>query len=149
MRCTTVFSILLLAAASSPASAAMFKWTDANGNVQYGEHPPAGAEAEHIKAAPAPTPASKPETPSLQERLDALDKRRAAEAEQKAEAEKKKQNAENRRINCENARRNLVELNKGGARLTRMPDGNYERLDQGKQEELVRKNQQAVEEFCD
>ena len=82
--------------------AAMFKWTDENGNVQYGEHPPAGTDAKHIKAAPAPDSASKPDTPSLQERVDALDKRLATEAEQKAEAEQKKQDAENRRINCEN-----------------------------------------------
>ena len=149
MRHITVFSILLLTAAANPAAAAMFKWTDADGNVQYGEHPPAGANAEHIRSAPAPTPSSVPDTPSLQERVEALDKRRAEEAEQQAEAEQKKRNAENRKINCENARRNLVELNKGGARLTRMPDGSYQRLDYEKQQELVRKNEKAVEEYCD
>ncbi len=149
MRHITVFSILLLIAATNPAAAAMFKWTDADGNVQYGEHPPAGTDAEHIRAAPAPTPASVPDTPSLQERVEALDKRHAEEAEQKAEAEKKQRNAENRKINCENARRNLVELNKGGSRMTRMPDGSYQRLDAKQQEELVMKNKKAVEEYCD
>jgi hypothetical protein len=147
MRHTTVFSTLLLIAVMSPASAAMFKWTDANGNVQYGEHPPAGTGAEHIKAAPAP--ASTPATPTLQQQVDALDKRLATEAEQNTETEQKEQNAENRKINCENAKHNLRELGMGGSRLTRMPDGSYERLGKEGREAQISKNQKAVEAFCD
>ena len=146
MRHTTVFSILLLVA-MSPANAAMFKWTDANGNVQYGEHPPAGAGAEHIKV--APEPASTPAAPSLQQQVDALDKRLATEAEQKAETEQKKQDAENRKINCTNAKNNLEQLRMGGHRLTRMPDGSYERLEEKQQQDLISKNEKAVKEFCD
>ena len=146
MRHTTVFSILLLVA-MSPANAAMFKWTDANGNVQYGEHPPAGAGAEHIKA--APEPASTPAAPSLQQQVDALDKRLATEAEQKAETEQKKQDAENRKINCTNAKNNLEQLNMGGHRLTRMPDGSYERLEEKQKQALISKNEKAIKEFCD
>ena len=146
MRHTTVFSILLLVA-MSPANAAMFKWTDANGNVQYGEHPPAGAGAEHIKA--APEPASTPAAPSLQQQVDALDKRLATEAEQKAETEQKKQDAENRKINCTNAKNNLEQLRMGGHRLTRMPDGSYERLEEKQQQALISKNEKAIKEFCD
>jgi len=146
MRHTTVFSILLLVAAS-PANAAMFKWTDANGNVQYGEHPPAGAGAEHIKAAPEPT--STPAASSLQQQVDALDKRLATEAEQEAETEQKKQDAENRKINCTNAKNNLEQLNMGGHRLTRMPDGSYERLEEKQKQALISKNEKAIKEFCD
>ena len=146
MRHTTVFSILLLVA-MSPANAAMFKWTDANGNVQYGEHPPAGAGAEHIKA--TPEPASTPAAPSLQQQVDALDKRLATEAEKKAETEQKKLDAENRKINCTNAKNNLEQLRMGGHRLTRMPDGSYERLEEKQQQALISKNEKAVKEFCD
>jgi len=146
MRHTTVFSILLLVAAS-PANAAMFKWTDANGNVQYGEHPPAGAGAEHIKA--APEPASTPAASSLQQQVDALDKRLATEAEQEAETEQKKQDAENRKINCTNAKNNLEQLHMGGHRLTRMPDGSYERLEEKQKQALISKNEKAIKEFCD
>jgi len=146
MRHTTVFSILLLVAAS-PANAAMFKWTDANGNVQYGEHPPADAGAEHIKA--AAEPASTPAAPSLQQQVDALDKRLATEAEQQAESEQKKQDAENRKINCTNAKNNLEQLHMGGHRLTRMPDGSYERLEEKQKQALISKNEKAIKEFCD
>ena len=150
MRHTSIFSILLLLSMSpimSPASAAMFKWTDANGNVQYGQHPPADANAEYIKAAPEPTAA--PANPSLQQQVEALDKRLAEEAKQKSEAEQKEQNTENRKINCENARNNLEQLHMGGHRLTRMPDGSYERLEEKQKQSLISKNKQAIKDYCD
>jgi len=147
MRHTTVFSILLLLSVN-PASAAMFKWTDANGNVQYGEHPPAGTSAEHIKATPEPGN-SAPAASSLQQQVDALDKRLAEEAELKAESEQKEQDVENRKINCTNAKNNLEQLQLGGHRLTRMPDGNYERLEEKEKQALISKNEKAIKEFCD
>lgn len=147
MRHTTVFSIFLLLA-MNPASAAMFKWTDANGNVQYGQHPPAGANAEYLKAAPEPK-AGAQATPSLQEQVEALDKRLAQEAEQKAKEAQKEQDAENRKINCQNAKNNLEQLNLGGHRLTQLPDGSYERLDEKQKQAEIKKNQQAVKDFCD
>jgi len=147
MRHTTVFSILLLLS-MNPASAAMFKWTDANGNVQYGEHPPAGASAEHIKATPEPRNEA-PATPSLQQQVDALDKRLAEEAEQKAAVEQKKQDAENRKINCANAKSNIEQLRQGGHRLTRMPDGSYERMDEKQKQAEIAKNKQAIKDFFD
>jgi hypothetical protein len=147
MRHTTVFSIFLLLAMNQ-AGAAMFKWTDANGNVQYGQHPPAGVDAEYLKADQQPK-AGTPATPSLQEQVEALDKRLAQEAEQKAKEAQKEQDAENRKINCTNARKNLEQLNMGGHRLTRMPDGSYERLDEKQKQAEITKNQQAVKDFCD
>ena len=151
MRHTSIFSILLLLTMGpfvSQASAAMFKWTDANGNVQYGQHPPSGANAEHIQAAPEPT-AAPAASPSLQQQVEALDKRMAEEAKQKAEAEQKEQNAENRKINCANARNNLEQLHMGGHRLTRMPDGSYDRLEEKQKQSLIDKNKQAIKDYCD
>ena len=37
----------------------------------------------------------------------------------------------------------------GGHRLTRMPDGSYERLEEKQQQALISKNEKAVHEFCD
>ncbi len=146
MRQASVFiAIFLLFTAS--ANAAMFKWTDANGNVQYGQHPPADANAENIQATPEPK--SAPASPSLQQQVEAMDKRLAEESKQKAEAEQKQQNAKNRKINCENARKNIERLNYGGNRLAEMPDGSYERLDEKKKQAAIAKNKKAIKEFCD
>jgi len=125
----------------------MFKWTDANGKVQYGQHPPAGVSAEHIQSARQPS--GNPATLTPQQRVEALDKRLATEAEQKAEAEKQQQNAENRKINCANARKNLEQLSYGGNRLVHMPDGSYQRMDEKQKQAEIKKNQDAVKEFCD
>ncbi len=146
MRHSTVFSILLLLV-TGPANAAMFKWTDENGNVQYGQHPPADSGAEYIKA--APQPAATPAASSLQQQVEALDKRQAEEAKEQAESEQKEQNAENRKINCTNAKSNLEQLNMGGHRLTRMPDGSYARLDEKQKQAEIAKNKKAIEDFCD
>ena len=73
----------------------------------------------------------------------------AEEAQQKTEAEEKKQNAENRKINCENARKNLEQLNYGGHRLTQLPDGSYQRMDEKQKQAQVEKNKKAISEYCD
>jgi hypothetical protein len=146
MRLATIFPLLTLLAAA-PVEAAMFKWTDADGNIQYGQHPPAGAKAEQIRAAPAPKSAPVAKPP--QQQVEELDKRLDAQQQQKAEAEEKKQAMENRKINCANARKNLEQLSYGGHRLMHMPDGSYQRLDEEQKQALVKKNQDAVKEFCD
>ena len=146
MRLLNVFPLLLLLAAT-PAGAAVFKWTDANGNVQYGQFPPAGSNAERLKGAPAP--ASAPAGKSLQQRVEEMEKHRDSEKQSKAEAAQKQQEAANRKTNCENARQNIERLNYGGNRLVHMPDGSYQRLDEKQKQEQLEKNRKAVEEFCD
>jgi hypothetical protein len=146
MRLPKTFALLLIFATAS-VHAAMYRWTDASGNVQYGEYPPPGSQAERIKAGPAPK--SAPAGKSPQERVEELEKRQAGEKARKTEAAQKQQEADNRKINCANARRNLERLNYGGNRLTHMPDGSYQRLDEKQKQEQVEKNQQAIKEFCD
>lgn len=146
MRLLNVFPLLLLLAAT-PAGAAMFKWTDASGNVQYGQFPPAGSNAERLKGAPAP--ASAPAGKSLQQRVEEMEKRQDSEKQSKAEAAQKQQEAANRKTNCENARQNIERLNYGGNRLVHMPDGSYQRLDEKQKQAQLEKNREAVKEFCD
>ncbi|VAW77802.1 hypothetical protein MNBD_GAMMA13-1544 [hydrothermal vent metagenome] len=146
MHQASIFSALLLLVATA-ANAAMFKWTDANGHVQYGQHPPAGVDAKNIQAGSKPK--STPASPSLQQQVEALDKRLAGKAKQEAEAKQKQQNAKNRKINCENARKNIERMNYGGNRLAQMPDGSYQRLDEKQKQAQINKNKKAIKEFCD
>lgn len=147
MRALTVFSLALLALSTS-AGAAMFKWKDADGNVQYGQYPPAGSNAEPVKVKPAPR--SAPATPATtpQERLEALEKNKQEARDKQAEAEREKTNTEIRKRNCENARRNLATLERGGNRRTLMPDGSYGRLDDAARQARLEENRKAAEEFC-
>jgi hypothetical protein len=146
MRMLNSFALALMLATGS-AGATLYKWTDANGNVQYGEFPPAGSKAERLKAAPAP--ASTTPGKSLQQQVEEMEKRQETEKQHKTEAAQKQQDAANRKINCENARSNIQRLNYGGNRLVHMPDGSYQRLDEKQKQEQIEKNQQAIKEFCD
>jgi Domain of unknown function (DUF4124) len=146
MRAADIFLLLLLLA-SAPAGADMFKWTDAGGNIQYGQHPPPGVPAERLKSAPAPQSAPAPK--SLQQQVDDMNRRTEEQNQRKAEAEKQKQAAANRKMNCEIANRNIEQLNSGGNRLIKMPDGSYQRLDEKTRQAQIEKNQKAIKEFCD
>jgi len=143
----TITMTLLMALLALPASAAMFKWNDANGETQYGQFPPAGAHATRIKA--EADPKSVPARKSLEEQVKELDKQLEQQEAAKQGAAAKEQNAEIRKQNCENARKNLTGLDLGGNRLAHMPDGSYQRLPEKKKQEMIKQNQAAVEEFCD
>jgi hypothetical protein len=147
MRPANIFPLLLLVLAAGTAHADMFKWTDADGNTQYGQHPPAGVQAERLKSAPAPKTA--PASKSLQQRVEEMNKRTEESNRRKAEAGQQKQQAANRKINCENARQNIEKLNYGGNRLMKMPDGSYQRLDEKTKQAQLEKNRKAIKEFCD
>jgi hypothetical protein len=146
MRPDKIFFLILLLAAG-PVGAEIFRWTDADGNVQYGQHPPAGADATHIRAKPAPksAPAAKP----LQQQMDELDARLEAKRQHEAEAASKQQDDERRQLNCSNARNNVEQLSYGGNRMVRMPDGSHARLDEPRRLAELEKYRKAVEEYCD
>jgi len=143
----TITITLLMALLALPASAAMYKWNDANGETRYGQFPPAGVNATRIKADadPKSAPARKP----LEEQVKELDKQMEQQKAAKEEAAAKTQNAAIRKQNCENARSNVDQLHYGGHRLAEMPDGSYERLTEEQKQEMIKKNQEAIKEFCD
>lgn len=146
MRPAKIFPLLFLLATGS-AAADMYKWTDANGITQYGQHPPAGVQAERLR--PAPAPATAPAAKSLQQQVDDMNREIEASDKRKAEAAQKKQRAEIRKTNCANARRNIEFLGYGGNRRIKMPDGSYQTLDEKTRNEQLEKNRKAVKEFCD
>ncbi len=143
----TITMTLLMAVLAFPASADMYKWKDANGKTQYGQFPPAGVEVTDIKSERAPKSAAarKP----LQEQVKEMDKQLEQQETAKTEAAAKKQNAAIRKQNCANARNNITQLGYGGHRLARTADGSYQRLSEEQKQKKIKKNQDAIKEFCD
>lgn len=139
---------IILALATTPVSAAMFKWTDANGNVQYGEFPPAGVQAERIKGSPQPR--SQPrDTSSPQQRLKEMERQQRQQDAQTDQAEADRQREEARQENCRIAKKNLATLQAGGNRRIRLPDGTVTYLDDEQRRQRIEENQKRVKEFCD
>jgi len=53
-RASLCVALCALAFAALPAAAALYKWTDENGRIVYGDTPPAGVKAEKVTAAVPP-----------------------------------------------------------------------------------------------
>src|SRR5262249_9316137 len=88
MRFRTALCTVLCAAACAalPAVAALYKWTDENGRVVYGDTPPPGAKAERISVA-AP-PADPNAVRDMASKDAELKKRAQARADEETKAEK-------------------------------------------------------------
>ncbi len=146
MRAASLLPCLLLCAANA-AGAEMYKWTDAQGRTEYGQHPPSGVQAERLRRAPGPaTPAARA-TPG--EQLEALKQRQDEEHKQAAEARQDQQQAAQRKRQCENARKNIALLGKGGHHRVKMPDGSYQVMDDAFLQRELEKNRKAEKTFCD
>jgi hypothetical protein len=146
MRTANLFPLLLLLLTAA-AGADVFKWTDADGRVRYGQHPPAGVQAERLKSAPAPAAPTQRKSP--QQQLQDMQRQQETRQQQQAEAAAQQQRAANRKANCASARSNIEQLNYGGNRMMKMPDGSYQRLDENTRQAQLKKNREAVEKFCD
>ncbi len=147
MNIRSLLGTLLLLAASQ-AQAAMYKWTDAQGQVQFGQFPPPGVAAEPVK--PPPPPASRPPTerPDVQERLRALEERKQQERERETEAREKREQAALVEQNCRNARASIRLLETGGNRLYRMPDGSVTRMDDQERQRRMNESKKYLAEHC-
>jgi uncharacterized protein DUF4124 len=105
--------VCALALAALPAAAALYKWTDENGRVVYGDTPPAGVKAERINAA---VPPADPNAIRDMAAKDAqINKRQQARAEDEAKAEKAQADAKAKLERCAQIRGNIQTLRSGAA----------------------------------
>lgn len=116
----------LLALTATAASAALYKWTDANGRVVYSDQPPSGNVKYEVIGGAAP-----PANPNAVRDMAAQDaefrKRQADKAEEAAKSEKARAEAARRTELCTQARARvrllqdesqpLVQLNEKGERV--------------------------------
>lgn len=106
---STAVALAALCVLTLPAQAEVYKWTDADGVVRYGQLPPPGVQAQAIRganaeASPSEAPATaEPKTPVQDEaQLERIRTEQAArETKRKAEAE----------TYCNDARARLQTLN--------------------------------------
>ncbi len=148
MRSGTLLA-LVLALTATAAQAAMYKWTDAQGNTQYGQFPPAGVEAERISAAGTTHKVQPQDTRSPQQRAQELEEQRKKQHEQATEAAAAQEQAELRQQACAIARKNLAVLQEGGHHRVRLPDGTVTYLSDEQKKERIAKANQQVKNNCD
>jgi len=145
-------ALLALVCIAAPAQAQLYKWTDANGRVQYSDRKPAdGKEAKPVRntvSSVGSQSGGASGSKSLAEQNKEFDKRRQelAEGQQKQQqtAAEQKRNAEN----CEAARRNLAAL-QSGQRIARYDlKGEKSYMDDSQRAAETERSRQQVEQSC-
>jgi hypothetical protein len=101
-------AVCALAFAALPAAAALYKWTDENGRVVYGDTPPAGVKAERVNAAVAPADPSA--VRDMASKDAQINKRQQARAEDEAKADKAQADAKAKSERCAQIRGNIQTL---------------------------------------
>lgn len=145
--------ILLLALLAAPAGAEIYKWTDAQGEIHYGDQPPSSttpkpfhlqtSEAAEVRAAEARRQAA---DQAARKRLEQGKAREAASKQLAANEEEARRKAEN----CQRARANLEMLQRANLRLTTVDSQGQTRvLDAAARQAEMERASQAIAENCE
>lgn len=145
--------ILLLAMLAAPAGAEIYKWTDAQGEIHYGDQPPSSttpkpfhlqtSEATEARAAEARRQAA---DQAARKRLEQEKVREAASKQLAANEEEARRKAEN----CQRARANLEMLQRANLRLTTVDSQGQPRvLDAAARQAEIQSASQTISENCE
>ncbi len=141
----TLFYLLLC---SSSAHAALHKWVDANGEVQYSDGPPPPTvKAEKVRTPPTPSGLAAPKSVAEQE----AEYRKAQKAKQDAaqKAEKTEQDARERKQNCDAARGNLAAMQNSQRVTTYNAAGEPVLMDDVTRQQHMEEARKQITTYCD
>jgi hypothetical protein len=147
------YGFLAAALVALPAGAQLYKWTDANGRVQYSDKPPpAGQKATSMsRATMSAVPGeSAPATPE-KSTADREQEFRKRQADQQEAQKKQVKVAEDQRIkqsNCQSAQRQLAAAQSGQRMATIDSNGERRYLDENEIQQSSQQAQQEVAKYC-
>ena len=133
----------------TPASAEIYKWTDASGETQYSQMPPpSGIKIEEIQGSTPPAESTDSSPDSLKEQVDAMNEDIAGQ-----EIEEKKQGLQKQiddayERNCTTATNNLAKLQAGGNKRYLTSDGKVTHLTEEQRQQRVNDAKDQIDEFC-
>jgi len=140
---------LLAIGAGAEAQAAMYKWVDGQGNMQYTQTPPPAGQFKELKPGPPP------QAPEEAERqLQQLLARQRESAKQRETAAKDQEADEHRQAQqdqlCEQAKKRLAVLeSRPGPRLGVVENGAVvRRMDEGERQTKLAETRKIIAESC-
>ncbi len=142
--------MLALAMAVAPGaamSASVYKWTDENGVIHFGDHQPNGKKAEKVSVRAGTAQPLDSARPSPQERLSSLEEKKAEKQEKENEAAASEAQRKQRAKNCEAAKKNL-DIIRTKSRIRIDEDGEQRYLTPEEIEQYKAKYEEAISEFC-
>lgn len=143
--------LMLLGSASAVFAGKIYRWVDSEGNVQYGEHPPAGKGKQMNIPSKTPSyakPAAKPSSNADDTASKFLE---SVEAERKEKQEAADLAAKNKKIrdeNCSRAKKYAASLKLGGRRFEVDEKGNRSYLDEAEIQKRLKEAENNVEKWC-
>ncbi len=129
--------------ASSAHAGKVYKWTDENGTIHYGDKRPEGTKTETLKVE---SNSSAPR-PSLEEQLNNLEEKEEKENLVKQEQEQAKEAQEQNKLRCNQAKNNLQTI-ENNARIRIEENGELRYMTP---EEIAKKKEdmnKVIEEAC-
>ncbi len=136
-----LFALLLIAGTSQAGS--IQKWVDKDGNVHYGDSPPATIKAEKITVTRPPSNPGRPLP-----RLGDLNAKKEADAGQQEQPASSQLSGEETRQACQSARANLDTINRSGPIRLRSTDGSERLLSTKEIDERRARYEQDIKRYC-
>ena len=140
---------LLLAMAASHAGAeGIYKWTDAQGRVHFGDRPPGEGRSAPITPPTAPVESSASDTDRAERRQRLLDMYRDERLEKQEREAKQKADEEDRRRRCAQARDRLARYEQSGRVYEPLPSGERRYLSDGEVDAEIRTTRNEIARWC-
>jgi hypothetical protein len=139
---------LILVITSSAYANGIYKWIDEDGNVHYGDAPPASVATEEVTVDVAPSVPGKP-LPRL-ETSDPGSSTTSSESPANDEPEPEPEVSDEQAENiCSQAHRNLTKLNKSRRKArVRNPDGTTRQMNNEERKASREQANQNVKDYC-
>lgn len=160
MQINKLLTFTLLALTPVLAQAAIYKWVDEHGNVQYSAEKPQNAEAEKIRVnTQPPLDSSTYRRPGQEndkaedkgdkkETADAKDDKAKTPAEKRADAAKKAESDKLKKEMCNEARETLATIENSARVRSEDKDGNVNYLNEEQVTARKKSEQERVNKYC-
>jgi hypothetical protein len=145
-------SLLALTLWVALAHAQVFKWTDEDGKVHYGDRPPATANKKEVQVSPGPTPppdALGNEQDRAERRRRLLDYYAERRAEKRVERERTRAQRQLNEARCLEARKRFAFYRDTNAIYEDLPNGERRYYSESERQQLFARFQRDIDELCD
>ena len=146
---TRLVALGALLLCANAATAAMYKWVDEQGRVQYSQTPPPAGGFKELKPGPPPSQSPEEAEQELKARLQRLDESQKQRDEAKKQKQEEAAQQAKRDVLCEQARKRLEMLqNHPGPRIGIVINDQVERMSEDERQIALAGTQKVIDERC-
>jgi hypothetical protein len=150
------FGLMVLLLLSQAVHSEVYKWTDENGKVHFGDRPPVEQETEQVAVPTGATSAGGEEASAVENNTNRqettqrlLDQYAAERDEKRKAAHKKKEEKAQQKANCAVAKDNLRNFQEHGRIYKLLPNGERYYYSAAEREQALARARAEVKRWCD